>query len=276
MLAGMVSVSLVSETAFAQSAVNASVSTAPTAPTATAPVSAPAVETAAPAAATANSGDQQWQQELAVWQAAMAGNTPGDYKAYLAAYPNGKFAAMAKNRIAEAAPAVAPAPVEVSRPSEPPPPPPPGFTVGTPATEAVFLDRGTKREVQGRLTSIGYPTGGADGSFGERTRTAISRWQAVVGAPVTGYLSFDQLMRLRQDSAGVYEDWLNQQVAVRRHVPRGPVLEGRVKDNHDDAAAALALGLIGGALLGGAIAAGGGHGHGGPRFMPGHGPRRHP
>ena len=48
------------------------------------------------------------------------------------------------------------------------------------------------------------------------------------------------------------------------------VLEGRVPNNNNgDAAAALALGLIGGALIGGAIAGGGRH-HGGG-FRGGHG-----
>ncbi|MDQ0455888.1 hypothetical protein QO005_002228 [Rhizobium paknamense] len=231
---------------------------------------------AAPVAA-APQPDKAWEQEYALWQAASGGNSAADYKAYLTAYPSGKFAEIAKNRIVSieaAATPVAPPPPAVPVVVEAPPAP--AFTLGTPAIEEALLDRGARREVQGRLTVLGFKTGGTDGVFGNNTRLAISRWQTVVGAPDSGYLSFDQLQRLRADSQGLYEDWLNKQTAVRRAPPRNPdrVLEGRVPKSDDgSAAAALALGVIGGALLGGALA-GGGHHHGGPRgpgFRPGPG-----
>lgn len=234
----------------------------------------PPVAATAPVAATPN--DQQWQQELAVWQAASSGNTPEEYKAYLRSYPTGKFADIARSRVAAATPAPAPAPVVAPVVVEaPPPPPPPEYLPGTPMTEDGLLDRGMRREVQGRLTALGFPTGGTDGVFGDQTRTSISRWQASIGAPSTGYLNYGQFQRLRQDSQGAYETWLNQQLAARKRVVHRPdrVLEGRVPDNNGDAAAALALGLIGGALIGGAIAGGGGHHHGGGR---GPGPGRCP
>jgi hypothetical protein len=220
----------------------------------------PPVAPVAPAAAAPN--DQQWQQELAVWQAASSGNTPEEYKAYLRSYPMGKFADIARSRVAAATPAPAPvaAPVVVEAP--PAPPPPPEYLPGTPMTEDGLLDRGMRREVQGRLTALGFATGGTDGVFGDQTRTSISRWQAAIGAPSTGYLNYGQFQRLRQDSQGAYETWLNQQLAARKRIVRRPdrVLEGRVPDNNNgDAAAALALGLIGGALIGGAIGSGGGH-----------------
>ncbi|MGG7519736.1 peptidoglycan-binding domain-containing protein [Allorhizobium undicola] len=210
---------------------------------------------AAGAAAAAPQPANAWEQEYALWQASANGNTTADYQAYLAAYPAGKFADLAKNRVvrleAEATP---PAPAEVK----------PVFTAGTPLSEDALLDRGARREVQGRLTSLGFRTGGTDGVFGNNTRLALSNWQSVIGAPVTGYLSYDQLQRLRADSQGRYEDWLSQQTAARRPPrPAGPVLEGPVRRNNDgEVAAALALGVIGGAILGGAI--GGGRHHGGP------------
>lgn len=233
-------------------------------------VSVTVAPAAAPLAAPAGpSADQQWQQELALWQAASSGNTAGEYNAYLQAYPAGKFSDIARSRVAALTPVPPPAaPVQTHAVVAPPP----AFSVGTPMTEDALLDRGTRREVQGRLTSIGFKTGGNDGVFGDNTRTALSRWQAAIGAPVTGYFSYDQFQRLRQDSQGVYEAWLNAQRPAKRAVARqsGPVLEGRVEKNNDDgAAAALALGLIGGALLGGAIAGGSGHHHGGGHFRPG-------
>jgi Putative peptidoglycan binding domain len=275
-LASAISLSLIAQHAVAQTAEPAPVAAAP-APEAATP--APVAAAPAPVAATPN--DQQWQQELALWQAASSGNTPEEYKAYLRSYPTGKFADIARSRVAAATPVAAPvvaAPVQAPAPVvvEAPPPPPPAYLPGTPATEDGLLDRVMRREVQGRLTSLGFATGGADGVFGDQTRTAISRWQAAIGAPSTGYLNYDQFQRLRQDSQGAYEAWLNQQLAARKRVVHRPdrVLEGRVpNNNNDDAAAALALGLIGGALIGGAIAGGGGHHHGGGR---GPGPGRCP
>lgn len=240
--------------------------------------SVPGATTPPPVATTTN--DQQWQQELAVWQAASSGNTPDEYRAYLRSYPMGKFADIARSRVAAATPAPAPAPVAAPVVAEAPPPPP-EYLPGTPMTEDGLLDRGMRREVQGRLTALGFPTGGSDGVFGGQTRTSISRWQASIGVPSTGYLNYGQLQRLRLDSQGAYEAWLDRQLAARKRVVHRPdrVLEGRVPDNNNgDAAAALALGLIGGALIGGAIAGGGGHrggGHG-PGPVRGPGPGRCP
>jgi hypothetical protein len=250
LLAGVVSISMLAQHAVAQTAELVVGGSAPAATTLT---------------------DQNWQQELAVWQAASSGNTPDEYRAYLRSYPTGKFADIARSRVAAAEAVEAPAPIVAAAPAAPPP----AFMPGTPMTEEGLLDRTMRREVQGRLTALGFPTGGADGAFGNQTRTAMSRWQATIGAPVTGYLSYDQFQRLRQDSQGLYETWLNQQqAAARKRVVRRPdrVLEGRVPNNNNgDAAAALALGLIGGALIGGAIAGGGRHHGGGFRGGPGPG-----
>ncbi|HBF29963.1 peptidoglycan-binding domain-containing protein [Rhizobium sp.] len=254
-MASAISVSLVAQHALAQTAEPV------------ADAAAPAPVTAIPAPAVAAPNDQQWQQELAVWQAASSGNTPDEYRAYLRSYPMGKFADIARSRVAAATPVAAPVVAPALAPVVVETPPPPAFLPGTPMTEDGLLDRVMRREVQGRLTSLGFITGGADGVFGDQTRTALSRWQAAIGAPATGYLNYEQFQRLRQDSQGAYEAWLNEQLAARKRVVRRPdrVLEGRVPNNNDDAAGALALGLIGGALIGGAIAGGGGgRHHGGP------------
>ena len=57
------------------------------------PADAEKIATAAPAP------DRQSQENL-LWELAQHSNLPGDYHAYLDAYPNGFFAPMAKNRIA--------------------------------------------------------------------------------------------------------------------------------------------------------------------------------
>ncbi|MBB1497859.1 peptidoglycan-binding protein [Paracoccus sp. MC1862] len=52
-------------------------------------------------------------------------------------------------------------------------------------------------EVQARLSALGYEPNGVDGRFGPGTRRAISAWQGDNGLAATGFLSADQLARLR-------------------------------------------------------------------------------
>lgn len=314
LMASVVSFSLVSGQVFAEtqataSAVAATENTAPaTVPAATAPATpapqaeaaaqpapepaAPAapVETAAPAAAVAPapvaaaaSGDG-WQQEFALWQAASDGNSIDEYNGYLAAYPAGKFAAIAKARIVKLTASAMPAEDEPNAAMEMAAPPAPAFQLGTPESEAVLLgQRATRREVQGRLTSLGFSTGGADGALGAKSRNAIMQWQGFVDAPTTGYLSYDQLARLRTDSEHPYQSWLASQpkprpapVRQRARPAPGDQLVGRVQDN-SGADAAIALGVLGLAagVIGGA-AISNRHRHHGPRYYRGHGrPFRH-
>lgn len=45
-----------------------------------------------------------WEQEYALWKAASDGNTVTEYEAYIKAYPNGKFAAIAQARASPSSP----------------------------------------------------------------------------------------------------------------------------------------------------------------------------
>lgn len=67
---------------------------------------------------------------------------------------------------------------------------------------ALSLSRDERREVQAGLRAGGYYSGSLDGAIGRGTRTAISRWQSDNGESVTGYLTFDQVRRLRAASLG--------------------------------------------------------------------------
>lgn len=67
--------------------------------------------------AAAQSPDEALRAEIVFWETARASNDAADYRAYLEQYPNGKFAALAKNRLAalSAKPAEAtPSPVKAS------------------------------------------------------------------------------------------------------------------------------------------------------------------
>ena len=50
------------------------------------------------------------------------------------------------------------------------------------------LDRGQRRDVQRRLTGLGFDTK-VNGKFDEETRAVITRWQAARGYPKTGFLN---------------------------------------------------------------------------------------
>ena len=231
-------------------------------------------------AAEANGSD--WQKEFALWQAAANGNTINEYQSYLTAYPNGKFAAIAQARIVklsatdesnntQASTPAAPISADVTAAIQPVAAPvtaQPSLSLGTPETEATLLGQlTTRQEVQARLTAVGFSTGGTDGAFGPRSRTAISQWQTAVGAPPTGFLSYDQLTRLRADSEIAYQNWLSSRPkVVVRHVIHTRVVERDASAGDTTVALgvmALAAGVIGG------IAMGGHHGGGGRHFVPG-------
>ena len=151
------------------------------APAANTAAGAPAA--AAPAAvATASSGSDV---ELEFWRSVKESNKPEELNAYLTTYPNGQFKSLALARIAS----LENGPSTTTR----------NLTTGVdPATftdasdqtteDQIGLDKGQRRDVQRRLTGLGFDTK-VNGKFDEDTRSVISRWQAARGYPKTGYLN---------------------------------------------------------------------------------------
>jgi hypothetical protein len=68
---------------------------------------------------------------------------------------------------------------------------------GTFPPDSNGLTKADRQEIQRRLTAAGFDTEGADGVIGNRTRAAISAWQARRGLPVTGEPSLELLQMLR-------------------------------------------------------------------------------
>jgi Putative peptidoglycan binding domain len=54
--------------------------------------------------------------------------------------------------------------------------------------DQIGLDKGKRRDVQRRLTALGFDTK-VNGKFNESTRAAITRWQGARGYPKTGFLN---------------------------------------------------------------------------------------
>lgn len=59
-----------------------------------------------------------------------------------------------------------------------------------------------RREVQRRLTALGYNTYGIDGDLGANSRRALAAWQRDENQRASGYLTADQLRLLRRQSGG--------------------------------------------------------------------------
>ncbi|MFN3844395.1 MAG: peptidoglycan-binding domain-containing protein [Paracoccaceae bacterium] len=58
-----------------------------------------------------------------------------------------------------------------------------------------------RRDIQRRLTMLGYNTRGVDGVFGRNTRLAIAAWQRDEGLRASGYITADQLRELRRQTS---------------------------------------------------------------------------
>ena len=149
---------------------------------AAAPAGAPAAVASNTPAATVNSASDV---ELEFWRSIKDSNKPEELNAYLTNYPNGQFKSIALSRIAS----LENGPSTTTR----------NLTVGIdPATfneeanqlteDQIGLDRNQRRDVQRRLTGLGFDTK-VSGKFDESTRAVITRWQAARGYPSTGYLN---------------------------------------------------------------------------------------
>jgi hypothetical protein len=123
--------------------------------------------------------------ELEFWRSVKDTNKPEEFNAYLTSYPNGNFKSLALARIA----ALQEGPSTTTRNLT---------TAIDPATfsqeadqtseDQIGLDRRQRRDVQHRLTGLGFDTK-ANGRFDDETRAVIKRWQAARGYPATGFLN---------------------------------------------------------------------------------------
>jgi peptidoglycan hydrolase-like protein with peptidoglycan-binding domain len=115
-------------------------------------------------------------------------------------------------------------------------------TEATQETEdQIGLNRGKRRDVQRRLTGLGFDTK-VNGRFDEPTRAAITRWQAAHGFPNTGYLNTPQHQALLSESAAV----------APASSSRGDVARHRGGSAHRHRGVGSPIGVIGG-VVGGVV-----------------------
>ncbi|WLS02581.1 peptidoglycan-binding domain-containing protein [Shinella oryzae] len=160
------------------------------------------------------------QREEDTFQKAVVSGSRQAFQAYLDAYPRGRYASDARERMA----ALATTPtqkVETERLVEERP-------VVDP--REAYMERSTRVQAQRWLSALGYSTYGADGVFGPRTRAAIAAWQGASGYRADGYLSRRQFAALRQ--AAQFAE-ARQASRERRYQREYDVLEGPVDGYYD-------------------------------------------
>jgi hypothetical protein len=138
-------------------------------------IDAPAATAAAPAS----------DMELEFWRSVKDSKKVEELNAYVTNYPNGAFKPLALARIAKlqggdtSPDATRNLTVDSSSV---------GDEADQVAEDLIGLDRGTRRDVQRRLTKLGFDVH-ANGKFDDETRNVIKRWQAARGYPSTGFLN---------------------------------------------------------------------------------------
>jgi hypothetical protein len=133
--------------------------------------------------------------ELEFWRSIKDSNKPEELNAYLTNYPNGTFKPLALARIASLQDGPSTATRNLTAGIDPA-----TFTADADQTaeDQIGLDKTQRRDVQRRLTGLGFDTR-ITGRFDESTRTVISRWQAARGYPKTGFLNALQLKALQSE-----------------------------------------------------------------------------
>jgi hypothetical protein len=123
--------------------------------------------------------------ELEFWRSVKESNKPEELNAYLTSYPNGQFKPLALARIAALESGLSTTTRNLTTGIDPL-----TFTEESSQTteDQIGLDKGQRRDVQRRLTGLGFDTR-ITGKFEESTRAVITRWQAARGYPKTGYLN---------------------------------------------------------------------------------------
>jgi uncharacterized caspase-like protein len=149
---------------------------------------------------------QPVDKEVVFWNSIQNSSNPNDYQAYLDQYPNGSFTALARSRMEGLKDKTA----EATRSGEQVATVSPSDTT-VPAAEQDELSLGLTKQgrsrVQLALTLLGYKTGGADGSFGPKSRSAISAWQTDRHESATGYLTAKQHAALLDAAAPKLAAW---------------------------------------------------------------------
>lgn len=189
--------------------------------------------------------------ELEYWRSVKESNKPEELNAYLSAYPNGQFKALALARLA----AIKSGPSTATRTLNAGVDPATFTDEATQLTEdQIGLDKNGRRDVQRRLTGLGFDTK-QTGVFSEETRVVIKRWQAARGYPSSGYLNKHQHKALLSEivAAPPVASDTSQKPARRASAPpsSAPAPAPQQRSSPGDAAGAAFVGGVVGGMMGG-------------------------
>jgi hypothetical protein len=113
--------------------------------------------------------------------------------------------------------------------------------------DQIGLDKGKRRDVQRRLTGLGFDTK-VNGKFDDQTRAVITRWQGARGYPKTGFLNALQHEALLTESvSGAHASLGGSDKSDRDHPARR---RGGGGAHHNRSGGGGGPGLIGG-MMGG-------------------------
>jgi hypothetical protein len=131
--------------------------------------------------------------ELEFWRSIKDSNRPEELSAYLTSYPKGQFKSIALARIVSLAngPSTTTRNLSAFDPATSTDPATSADEATQQTEDQIGLDKGKRRAVQRRLTSLGFDTK-VNGKFDAPTRAVITRWQAARGYPKTGFLNTPQ------------------------------------------------------------------------------------
>jgi hypothetical protein len=194
------------------------------------------------------SAPQASEVELEFWRS-IKDNRVEELSAYLNKYPNGAFKALALARIAaiqKGATTTTPNPTQAGAPSIT------RDAANQASEEQIDLDTDQRRDVQRRLTGLGFDTR-VSGKFDDDTRYSVKRWQTARGYPATGYLNKLQHKALLSEVVStrvVASDSSDDESARRRSIGsnsrRYHSSGGRGDDGMDGGAGALLGHVMGG------------------------------
>jgi hypothetical protein len=218
------------------------VNPAAAAPGATAGGGAPG--TAAPVAQTNASNDI----ELEFWRSARSSDKLEEYSAYLARFPSGNFAGLARARIAALQAGAGARSADETE----------SIATAVPTRETeeqLGLDQRKRSDIQKRLSALGYPAGSADGNFSDTTRRAIERWQTTRHYPKSGYFNKLQHDALLAERLPVIRSVDRPAPTAQRQPPQAapapapaPVAAAPQPPPVNPAGAAFMGGVLGGAI----------------------------
>jgi hypothetical protein len=158
------------------------------------PVAATAGQVEAPNTPAVTKGPVS-EVELEFWRSVKESNKPEELNAYLTSYPNGQFKSLALTRIASLQDGPSTATRNLTTGIDPA-----TFTeeADQTAEDQLGLEKGQRRDVQRRLTGLGFDTK-VNGKFDDQTRAVITRWQVARGYPKTGFINKFQLKALQSE-----------------------------------------------------------------------------